>query len=278
MTRNTEPLDGNGNGRVGVAIRSPAEALLTRDSGSVLAAISEAAGGGRVILSGQDSLSLAGQFADSNQRFCIQALSWLAHEAYWVRLGRFSGGTPSGGSSDVIFTVDPEGLEIGTHEAFLTVKSNDPTQPGVAIPIAMIVEHPLPLALYQTFIDDHFPVGEGNTAPLEDRDSDGISNAVEFFFQENPAAGGGGENLPDLNVHDDSCTLSYTRRGDVLDQLIHFYHSDDHREWNPLTGSVMPLTTNADENGDGTSTVHRTIDLGSVSVGQFFRFEMGLPE
>jgi hypothetical protein len=60
-------------------------------------------------------------------------------EVPWLSVDVESGTTPSGQSSEVVVTLDADGLGFGTYEALLCVFSNDPVNPLVEVPVTLEV-------------------------------------------------------------------------------------------------------------------------------------------
>ena len=76
---------------------------------------------------------------DINNNGTLPLIWTVEKDAPWIRLDK-EGGTLAAGASTILnITVDPQGMTSGTHEAIVVIRSNDPDQSSIALPVSMTI-------------------------------------------------------------------------------------------------------------------------------------------
>ncbi|MEL6614264.1 MAG: M36 family metallopeptidase, partial [Bacteroidota bacterium] len=85
---------------------------------------------------GDDGLQVA-----FNQPYAEEELA-IRFLAFWGDALALSGTVPAGGMETVTLTADAAGIEAGTYDGVLTVRTNDPAKPSTVVPLQLIVNDP----------------------------------------------------------------------------------------------------------------------------------------
>ncbi len=113
----------------------PARVLFRDATGHIVGAWSEV-GKGRVIALSEELFRDTDLDVDDNRRFGNQVFDWLATDN-WLRIAPLSGVIPPGSAQDLAVAFDATGRCGTTLTARITVASNDPLTPEIAVPVSL---------------------------------------------------------------------------------------------------------------------------------------------
>jgi len=119
-------------------LSTPAAALIDDWTGQTVGAVADF-GGGRIAVFSDELFPDGNVGVADNQLFGNQLIDWLAKGVQWVKPLERSGTVPGYASYAVPIEFDATGLEGGTHEADLVVRSNDPFDPEAKAHAVLVV-------------------------------------------------------------------------------------------------------------------------------------------
>ena len=122
-----------------------------------------------------------------NAQLAVNTIEWLAQAGVpWLSVEPSRGTVPPGGSISVGVTFDAEGLDIGEYHAEILVESNDPDEPMVSVPAALIVatEVLLDISGHVTYYSDGAPVESALVVLSGDASMSDSTDASGFYLLE----------------------------------------------------------------------------------------------
>jgi hypothetical protein len=184
-----------------------------------------------------------------NQNYLQSNFSVLLTPNAWLALGANAGLVPNGKTDQVGLTLNPAGLGYGTNRATILIRTRDPLNPLVMLPVELDIN---PLGTWrQTYFGT--PENSGSAADNADPDGDGWVNLLEYAFNTDPNAPNGSP--LSYAVTGGHLTVTFKRAHPAPTDISYLFEVADELDSGLWSSGPAYTTQTVTDNLDGSETV-----------------------